>query len=72
MSKPLILIPEPTSTDPEYNQRGWPQYAAAVEQAGGIPVPVSLHATQEEQAQLIAGAQAVLLPGSHADVNPEK
>jgi putative glutamine amidotransferase len=33
---------------------------------------VPLHASQEEQAQLIAGAQGVLLPGSHADVNPEK
>jgi putative glutamine amidotransferase len=72
MSKPRILIPEPTSTDPEYNQRGWQQYAAAVEQAGGIPVPVPLHASQEEQARLIAAAQGVLLPGSHADVNPEK
>lgn len=72
MPKPRILIPEPTSTDPEYNERGWPQYAAAVEQAGGTPVRVSLHASQEEQAQLIADAQAVLLPGSHADVNPEK
>jgi putative glutamine amidotransferase len=72
MSKPRILIPEPTSHDPEYNQRGWHQYADAVEQAGGIPVAVPLHATQEEQAQLIAGAQGVLLPGSHADVNPEK
>lgn len=72
MSKPRILIPEPTSNDPEYNQRGWRQYADAVEQAGGIPVPVSLHASQEEQARLIASAQGVLLPGSHADVNPEK
>jgi putative glutamine amidotransferase len=72
MSKPRILIPEPTSTDPEYNQRGWQQYASAVEQAGGIPVPVPLHASQEEQARLIASAQGVLLPGSHADVNPEK
>ena len=72
MSQPRILIPEPTSNDPDYNQRGWPQYAAAVEQAGGIPVRVPLHASQEEQAQLIAGAQGVLLPGSHADVNPEK
>jgi putative glutamine amidotransferase len=72
MSKPRILIPEPTSNDPEYNQRGWRQYADAVEQAGGEPVAVPLHATQEEQAQLIAGAQGVLLPGSHADINPEK
>jgi putative glutamine amidotransferase len=72
MQKPRILIPEPTSHDPEYNQRGWSQYAAAIEQAGGIPVAVPLHASQEEQAQLIAGAQGVLLPGSHADINPEK
>jgi putative glutamine amidotransferase len=72
MPKPRILIPEPTSTDPDYNQRGWPQYAAAIEQAGGIPVAVPLQASQEEQAQLIAGAVGVLLPGSHADVNPEK
>src|ERR1700710_2304166 len=72
MPKPRILIPEPTSHDPEYNQRGWAQYAAAVEQAGGIPVRIPLHASQEEQAQLIASAQAILLPGSHADVNPEK
>lgn len=72
MSKPRILIPEPTSNDAEYNERGWQQYAAAVEQAGGIPVAVPLHASQEEQAQLIAGAQGVLLPGSHADMNPEK
>ena len=72
MTQPRILIPDPTSNDAEYNQRGWQQYAAAVEQAGGIPVAVPLHATQEEQARLIAGAQGVLLPGSHADVNPEK
>jgi putative glutamine amidotransferase len=35
-------------------------------------VAVPLHASQEEQARLIAGAQGVLLPGSHADINPEK
>ncbi len=72
MPKPRILIPEPTSNDPEYNQRGWQQYAAAIEQSGGIPVAVPLHSSQTAQAQLIAGAQAILLPGSHADVNPEK
>ena len=56
MPKPRILIPEPTSNDAEYNQRGWTQYAAAVEQAGGIPVAVPLHATQEEQARLMVDA----------------
>jgi putative glutamine amidotransferase len=72
MPKPRILIPEPTSTDPDYNQRGWQQYAAAIEQAGGIPVAIPLQATQEEQARLIADSAGILLPGSHADVNPEK
>ena len=72
MPKPRILIPEPTSHDAEYNQRGWPQYAQAITLAGGEPVCVPLHASQEQQARLIAGAQAILLPGSHADVNPEK
>ena len=72
MSKPRILIPEPTSNDPEYNQRGWHQYAEAVEQAGGIPVAVPLHASQEEQAQLIAGAQGVLLPGQPCRCEPRK
>ncbi len=72
MPKPRILIPEPTSYDAEYNQRGWPQYARAVEQAGGEPVLVPLRASQEEQAHLISAAQGVLLPGSPADVNPEK
>lgn len=72
MPRPRILIPEPTSHDAAYNQRGWPQYAQAIEQAGGEPVLVPLHASQEQQARLIAGAQAILLPGSHADVNPEK
>ena len=58
MSKPRILIPEPTSTDPEYNQRGWPQYAAAVEQAGGIPAlgaEIPLHAFIERLAHAHPG-----------------
>jgi len=40
-AKPHIAIPEPTSFDPAYNQRGWPQYARAVELSGGIAVPGS-------------------------------
>ena len=47
MEKPRILIPEPTSNDPEYNQRGWQQYADAVEQAGGVPVAVPLNVKQQ-------------------------
>lgn len=72
MKKPRIAIPEPISTDADYNQRSWPQYARAVEESGGIPVKVPLSATQTEVARLVASCQGVLLPGSGADVDPEK
>jgi putative glutamine amidotransferase len=69
---PRIAIPEPTSGDPEYNQRSWPQYAHAVEASGGEPVKIPLSATQAEVAQLASSCEGVLLPGSGADVDPEK
>jgi putative glutamine amidotransferase len=67
---PRIAIPEPTSTDPEYNQRAFPQYISAVEMAGGIAVPIPLLAETAVQAQLFASCNGVLLPGSPADVDP--
>jgi putative glutamine amidotransferase len=70
--KPRIAIPVPTSTDIAYNQRSWPQYAAAIQQSGGDPVQIPLNATPTEIANLINTCQAVLLPGSPADVNPHK
>ncbi len=70
--KPRIAIPVPTSTDPTYNQRSWPQYAVAVERAGGEAVEIPLTASPRETADLINTCQAVLLPGSPADVNPHK
>jgi len=70
--KPRIAIPVPTSTDPEYNQRSWPQYAEAVTKAGGEPVEIPLGLQPASTAKLIAGCQGVLLPGSGADVNPQK
>jgi putative glutamine amidotransferase len=70
--KPRIAIPVPTSTDPTYNQRSWPQYASAVERSGGTPVEIPLNGTPTEIANLINTCQAVLLPGSPADVNPQK
>lgn len=72
MTKPRIAIPVPTSADLEYNQRSWPQYAAAVQQAGGDPVQVALTLSPAEIADLITTCQAILLPGSPADVNPQK
>jgi len=72
MKKPRIAIPEPTSRDAAYNERSWPQYARAVEESGGTAVKVPLSATQSEAARLVASCEGILLPGSGADVNPEK
>lgn len=72
MKQPRIAIPEPTSGDPNYNERSWPQYARAIEASGGIAVKIPLNATPAEAAQLVASCEGVLLPGSGADVDPEK
>src|SRR5262249_9173797 len=70
--KPRIAIPVPTTSNLEYNQRSWPQYAEAVTRAGGEPVSIPLDASPRETADLINTCQGVLLPGSPADVNPQK
>src|SRR5271156_5630938 len=67
---PRIAIPEPTSTDAEYNQRSLPQYVRAVEAAGGVAVPIPLLQEAAVQEQLLASCSAILLPGSPADVDP--
>jgi len=69
---PRIAIPEPTSTEPDYNQRSWPQYAQAVEACGAVAVPVPLSESPANVAKLVATCSGVLLPGSPADVNPQK
>src|SRR6201986_4388239 len=70
--KPRIAIPEPTSAEPDYNQRSWPQYAHAVEACGAVAVPIPLAASPATVANLVASCSGVLLPGSPADVNPQK
>jgi putative glutamine amidotransferase len=72
MTKPRIAIPIPTSFDPEYNQRSWPQYASAIERSGGEPVAVPLDDAPAATASLIATCSGALLPGSGADVNTHK
>lgn len=72
MKKPKIAIPEPTSHDTSYNDRSWPQYAKAIEGSGGVAVRVPLKATQSKVAEIVASCEGVLLPGSGADVDPEK
>ena len=72
MKQPRIAIPEPTSGDASYNERSWPQYAKAIEESGGIAVKVPLSAAQADVAKLVASCEGVLLPGSGADIDPEK
>ena len=67
-----IAIPIPTSANREYNDRNWPAYAEAVRQSGGEPIPVPLTLTPREIAELANTCQAILLPGSPADVTPAK
>jgi len=70
--KPRIAIPEPTSSDAEYNQRSLRQYVEAVAAEGGEAVVISAGATPHEIAKLVTSCEGVLLPGSPADVDPQK
>jgi putative glutamine amidotransferase len=72
MTAPRIAIPVPTAADHEYNRRSWRQYADAVSQSGGVAVEIPLGDAPAATAKLIASCQAILLPGSPADVNPQK
>jgi len=68
---PRIAIPVPHSGDPAYAARALPQYEQAVAMAGGEPVVIPLDKAPPEVMKLIEKCDAVLLPGSRADVNPE-
>ena len=70
--RPRIAIPMPHSLDREYAERAIPQYERAVEQAGGEPVRIPLDHMQAEVIKRIEGCDAVLLPGSKADVDPAR
>ena len=72
MRIPRIAIPVPTSTDLDYNRRSWPVYAEAVRRSGGEPVEVPLNQSPADTARLLANTHGILLPGSGADVNPQK
>jgi putative glutamine amidotransferase len=70
--KPRIAIPVPNSTDTNYVMRALPQYEHAIRAAGGEPVIIDVKATNAEIAQQAKSCDGVLLPGSPADVDPEK
>src|SRR5438128_8392445 len=70
--KPRIAIPLPHGADPEYAERALPQYERAVELAGGEAVRIPLDRSPAEVMKMIERCDAVLLPGSKADVDPAK
>jgi len=69
--KPRIAIPVPHS-EADYADRALPPYLRAIEEAGGEPVVISLDLSNAEIAFLAASCQAILLPGSRADIDPQK
>ena len=70
--KPRVAIPLPYGADPEYALRAIPQYERAVELSGGEPVRIPLDRTPAEVMKMIEHCDAVVLPGSKADVDPAK
>jgi putative glutamine amidotransferase len=71
-TKPRIAIPVPHSGNREYSERVMPQYEQAIRQAGGEPVRIPLDRPATELMKLIASCDAVLLPGSRADIDPRR
>jgi len=67
-----IAIPMPHSEDCEYAERSIPQYERAIRLAGGEPVRIPLDQSPAAVMKLIEHCDAILLPGSKADVDPAK
>ncbi len=65
-------MPMPHSGDRHYAERAIPQYENAVRGAGGEPVRIGFDQTADEVKKTLATCDAVLLPGSRADVDPTK
>jgi putative glutamine amidotransferase len=69
---PRIAIPQPRSNAEEYNTRSLPQYLHAIKKAGGEPFLVDLTWSNADIAQAAKQCDGICLPGSGADVDPEK
>jgi putative glutamine amidotransferase len=70
--RPRIAIPMPHSTNLDYSERAIPQYERAVSLAGGEPLRIPLDQNAAEIKKVIERCDAVLLPGSNADVDPAR
>ncbi|MGE5111743.1 MAG: gamma-glutamyl-gamma-aminobutyrate hydrolase family protein [Acidobacteriaceae bacterium] len=69
--RPRIAIPSPNS-NPAYCNKVMPQYKRSVQESGAEAIEIPISATPAEIAQMIKTCDAVLLPGSPADVDPQK
>ena len=69
--KPRIAIPVPNS-DPEYSTRALPEYVNSIAGAGGEPVVIALNLSNREAMRLAKSCDGILLPGSPADIDPQK
>jgi putative glutamine amidotransferase len=69
---PRIAIPMPHSGDREYAERALPQYEEAVRGAGGEPVRIELDQSPAQVMKKIERCDGILLPGSKADLDPQK
>jgi putative glutamine amidotransferase len=69
--QPRIAIPSPKS-DEAYCRRVLPQYTGAISFAGGEPVVLSLRSTPAQVAQIVKSCAGIMLPGSPADLDPQK
>src|SRR5574337_181852 len=70
--RPRVGVPWRTAKEEQDGNRPKIEnYYRAVREAGGEPVPVSLLLPEEELERLARTLDAVVLPGSPADVDPE-
>lgn len=66
-----IAVPVPSS-DTEYNGRSLAPYLVALESLGATPLVLPAELSPAEVARVLQGTDAVLLPGSRFDIEPER
>jgi putative glutamine amidotransferase len=69
--QPRIAIPFPYF-DHAWSSRTLPEYTNAISLAGGAPLVIAHSATPALAAHLLKTCAAIVLPGSPADIDPEK
>jgi len=71
--KPRVGVPYRTRTEELTGERGkYDKYLEAVRRAGGDPVEISLALSADELKNLARTLDAVVLPGSPADIEPSR